>query len=253
MRLQIKLISFIICLACLRSAYGAGIDIPAGGSWVQPGQLDLGGSSLQIGGTFNLANGSLSGVDALTIAAGGQFDAGNGSIQLFGNWTNNGIFNAGTSQVSFIDGGAASATISGSSLFHNLSLTSTSGKTWFFAGGSTQRVDGLLTIQGTAGQPVQLAGTNPGQVAYLDLLPGGTQSIHDVGVSGIYASGQHLAATQTNQSGGSAPGWFNSDLASIQAIPSLSSMGLTLLSSLLLAAAMLQRVRSKVVRQKINR
>lgn len=56
MRLQIKFISFIICLACLRSAFGAGIDLPASGSWLQPGQLDLGGSSPQIGGTFNLAN-----------------------------------------------------------------------------------------------------------------------------------------------------------------------------------------------------
>ena len=254
MRLQHKFVSFILSLSCAASASGAGIELPAGASWVQPGQLDLGGSNLLIGGNFTLANGSLTGGEALSITSGGIFEAGSGGIQLFGDWTNNGTFNAGTGQVSFVDGGAASSTISGSTLFHNLSLASTSGKTWRFASGSTQRVDGLLVIQGTAGKPIQLASTHPGQPAYLDLLPGGTQSIHAVGVSDIYASGQHLAAGQTNQGGsGGAVGWFDSDTASIQAIPSLSSLGLALLSCLLSAAALLQRRRGKIVRQKINR
>jgi hypothetical protein len=183
--------------------------VPTGASLaLNGGGLDLAGTGLQISGLFSVAGGSVDNAANIAIAAGGALDGGSGQIAVLGDWSNAGSFLAGGSTVDFVDG-AASSQISGSTSFANASFVSSTGKNYIFAVGSTQTISGLLTINGTAAQPIQFRSTSAGQVANIDLLAGGSQNIADVGVSDVHATGQHLAPTLTNDGGtGNALGWF---------------------------------------------
>ena len=82
-----------------------------------------------------------------------------------------------------------------------------------FQVGTTQSIAGLLEIVGTTGKPIQFRSGTLGQVANINLLPGGTQSILHVGVTDVWATGQHLAPNQTNEGGGgNAFNWFGPPL-----------------------------------------
>ena len=222
--------------------------------------MDLGCTDIIVGGTLNINTATVTGVRSVTIQGGGVIDGGSGSITLVGNWSNAGSFVPGTSSVSFIDNAAcaAASTITGNTTFFNLSLVSTTGKVYSFQSGSTTRVNGLITIQGTAATSIKLVSTVPGSVANLLLAPGGTQNILHVGVTDIRAIGQVLAPGQTNQGGGGdAPGWFLGAVAAAGAnpIPTLGEMNLLLLILMLGAAGMaaFARVRPKSNRQARSR
>ncbi|HSN00126.1 MAG TPA: hypothetical protein VLS52_03840, partial [Rudaea sp.] len=77
----------------------------------------------------------------------------------------------------------------------------------------------------------------------INLLPGGSQNIQYVGVSDVHATGQHLAANQTNDGGtGNATGWFGSAIAgNTVPTPALSWIGLFLLALLLATIAVTRR------------
>lgn len=196
-------------LLAAATVQAAGIQVPAGaGVQVSGGRIDTAGGDFLIGGRLVLGSGELRGIGALRIAAGGSADFGSGVATLTGDWENRGSFIAGSSRVELRDGGAAFSAILGTTEFANLSLVSLSGKRYRFESGFTQRVAASLQIQGT-GLPLQVDVTTPGSIAFLNLLASGTQSVANVGVSDVYASGQNLAPTQTNQGGnGNANGWF---------------------------------------------
>ncbi len=214
----------------------ANVDVPAGAAFaLGGGSLDLGNTSLQVGGSFALGSGSATNIDSVSILAGGALDGGSGVLTLFGDWSNAGTFTAGTGSVNFIDGGIAQSNVSGNSTFANASFVSATGKNYIFAVGTTQSVSGLLTIQGSATQGIQFRSATAGQVANIDLLPGGSQNIQYVGVSDVHATGQHLAPNLTNDGGtGNATGWFGAAIAGNTApTPALSWIGLLLLALLL--------------------
>ena len=173
---------------------------------------------------------------AVTINPGGVLDAGSGLLELAGTWSNFGSFLAGTSTVRFIDGVQAQAGVNGDSLFHNLSFVSGTGKTYVLAVGTTQSIDGLLTILGLPGQAIQMASSTAAQVAYMNLLPGGTQNIHNVGVSDVHAIGLPQAPDESNQGGsGNDLGWFgNTELVVGIPLPVLPPSWLALLGMLLI-------------------
>lgn len=237
-------IPFALILMCVGSGATAQLSVPAGGSFaLGGGSLDLGGTDLDVGGLFSLAGGNLNDAANIAIDSGGGFDGGTGQVTLFGDWSNAGNFVPGGSSVNFVDGGAPSQ-IAGSTSFANLSFVSTTGKNYVFAAGSTQTIAGLLTITGTAGQPIQFRSSSAGQVANIDLLAGGTQSIVHVGVSDVHATGQHLAPSLSNEGGsGNATGWFAAAVQNIAAVPAtaLSSAGLLIFTLALLAAVWLTR------------
>lgn len=238
----------ILCFAFAACAPAlAQLVVPANASiGVDGGALDLGSTDLQLAGTLTLGSGQVSHVANVMIEAGGALDADSGSLTLFGDWSNAGIFNAGTGTVNFVDG-VATSNVSGSSTFHNASFASTSGKTWAFAVGSTQSIDGALSILGTTAQPIQFVSSAAGQVAFIDLLPSGSQNIDHVGVSDVHGSGQPLAPTKTNEGGsGNDLGWFgNSGAVAITytPVPTLSSWSRWLLALLLLAVTGIFRSR----------
>jgi hypothetical protein len=158
-------------------------------------------------------------------------------IQLGGDWTNLGTFTAGTGTVQFRGlCGLASATIGGSTTFFNASFVSSTGKNYVFGVGSTQTVTGLLEIVGSAALPIQFRSGTPGQTAFINLVGAGTQSIQHVGVTDVWASGQTLAPTLTNEGGGgNAVNWFGNKRVAEIPVPSLSEPATLTLAALLAA------------------
>lgn len=221
------------------STASAQLSVPSGASFaLGGGSLDLAGSDLQIGGLFSLASGSVQHAANVTIGAGGTLDGGSGPISLFGNWSDSGTFLPGSGNVDFVDGGAQSQ-IDGNTSFANLSFVTATGKNYLFAVGTTQTIANLLTITGTAAQPIQFRSTAAGQVANINLLAGGSQNIAHVGVSDVHATGQHLASSLSNEGGsGNATGWFAAIITQT-AVPAfaLSPSGMLLFGFALLLAA----------------
>ncbi len=234
--------TFLACLVgSLFAVFGATAhaawQIPAGADvQLSGGHVGLGGTDLLVSGSLALGAGSIDMARAVTINPGGVIDAGGGSIELSGTWSNLGSFLAGTGLVRFIDGATTQSGVNGNTGFHDLSFVSSIGKTYVLAVGSTQSIDGLLTILGLAGQAIQMASATAGQVAYIDLLPGGTQNISNVGVSDVHAIGQPLAPDESNQGGsGNDLGWFgNTTLVAGIPLPMLSPNWLAILGVLLI-------------------
>lgn len=242
-------VALALVFLCAASTAAAQFSVPAGGSFaLGGGSLNLAGASLQVDGLFSLAGGSVLNAANIVIGAGGTLDGGSGQITLAGNWSNAGTFIPGSGIVDFVDG-TASSQISGNTGFANLSFVSTTGKNYIFGAGTTQTISGLLTITGVAGTPIQFRSSAAGQVANINLLAGGSQNIAHVGVSDVYATGQHLAPNLTNEGGsGNATGWFAAIVQGV-AIPAnaLSPLGMLLFAfALFLGASWVGRHRFDV-------
>jgi hypothetical protein len=203
------------------------------------GTLDLGCTDQLVAGTLQLGSGQALNARNVTVQPGGELDGGRGAIELGGNWSNNGVFVAGTSTVRFRDlCGIASATISGSSSFANARFVSSIGKNYVFAVGSEQTITGVLEITGTTPHPIQFRSSVSGQVAFINLTESGThQSVH-VGVTDVWATGQPLAPGEQNEGGGgNAMGWFGiPPTGEVAIIPALSTLMLGALAALLALA-----------------
>lgn len=235
--------SALFLLAAFAVPAFAQVVVPSGAAFsLGGGSIDLGSTSLQVGGSFAVGSGSVQNLDSVSILSGGNLDGGSGTLTLFGDWSNAGTFNAGTSTVNFIDD-VAQSNIGGNSTFYNASFVSANGKNYVFAVGTTQSVSGLLTILGTSTQGIQFRSSTAGQVANIDLLAGGSQNIDFVGVSDVHATGQPLAPTKTNDGGtGNATGWFGAAIAgNAVPTPALSWIGLFLLALLLATIAATRR------------
>jgi hypothetical protein len=230
-RLRVAAYAFAM-FACTNAI--ANVDIPSGASVnLNGGTLDLSGTSLQVDGTFGVGAGNVDNAANVAIGSGASLAGGSGAINLSGDWANLGSFTAGSSHVNFVDGALAQSSISGNTTFATLSLISAVGKSYVFQVGTTQTITALLQILGTAATGIQVKSSAPGQVASINLAQGGSQNIDFVGVSNIHATGQHLAATKTNDGGtGDAIGWFGSVVAAIQTspAPTLSALGMLLMT-----------------------
>lgn len=196
-----------IIFPCLASAQ---VSVPAGSALaLNGGSIDLAGTSLQISGSFGIGSGAVNNAANVAIAAGGTLEGGSGILTLFGDWSNLGTFTAGTGQIAFVDGNQAQSSLSGSTTFANLSFASSIGKAYALQVGTTQTIQNELQILGTSTSGIQIKSSSAGQVAFINLLSGGTQNIDFVGVSNVHAIGQNLAPSMTNDGGsGDADGWF---------------------------------------------
>lgn len=152
--------------------------VPSGGSFDVPaaGSVNLACTVLDDQGTFNLNSGQLDQASAVNIGPTGVLNGGSGILNVSGDWTNAGTFNAGTGSVVFQDGCSASpTTLSGDTTFYNLTLSSTSGRTFVLPAGSHITVLGSLTLQGAPGNPIQI-NSSGGPTAIVNLGPGATVS-----------------------------------------------------------------------------
>lgn len=241
------LVATPLWLALAAPAY-AQLTIPSGGSsTLGGGSTDLACTDLIVDGSYDLGGGTLSGVRNVSIGAGGSLILGSGgSITLAGNWANSGGTLTGSGgTVSIADNAGcpapvATSVVSGNTTFGNFSVTSSAGKLLQFAAGSVQTVQGALTLTGT-GTPLHIESSTPGSVsADLKLDSGGTQSLGNLAVRGMSASGQWLAPGQTNQGSGPVSRWFGDPNASVAPIPTTSQWTLLVMALALGALALRQ-------------
>ena len=202
-----------IAFAQLVVPTGATINVPPGGT------LSLGCGALNVQGAFNVSSGQVSNAGSVSIGGTGTVNGGSGTINLSGNWSNSGSFVPGTGSVVITDGCAAGQIeITGTTVFNNLTLTSTNGRTFVLPPGANITVNGTLTLQGTAGQPIQLISAS-GQTAVVNLGPQAQVVRNFATVPGTVQIGAAVAASP-------------------QAIPTLSEYGMMILSLLLAATAL---------------
>ena len=239
----------LVALACafLAGAAQADLTVPAGSvTSLGSGTVDLACTDLVVAGTLQLNAGSLRNVRNVSIQAGGILNGGSGLVEVGGNWTDAGSFVPGTSTVNFRElCSPGAATIAGNTTFHRASFVTATGRNYVFAVGSTQTVTSVLEIAGTVSNPIQFRSSAAGQVAFINLMIGGTQLIQHVGVTDVWATGQWLAPFQTNEGGGgNANRWFGTPSGggggggggAASAIPTLGSAALAALAALLAAA-----------------
>lgn len=240
----LSLRTLFACALLVSSALAWGSISIGGGGVVSlgGGTIDLGGSDLVVDGQLDVTDGQL--LDAGDVVINGALDGGTGLITLRGDWVRNGAFAANLGEVAMLDDDGGSANLVGDSEFHDLSLVSSAGGAFVLQSGTTQRILNALVIQGLGGLPVQIESSDPPAIAQIYLDPLGTQDIDFVGVSNVYAIGQHLAPDQTNQGGsGNDFGWFGNELLP-QVIPTLSIPGLLALI-LILAMIGIGRARAR--------
>lgn len=245
--MRIGLMGSVLLVLALAGPAAASITIPPDARVdLDGGRVALAGGDITSQGALRLASGELADVGDVRLLAGNA-DLGSGQVTLLGDWENRATVIAGSSVVTFRDGPAALRRILGNASFATLSLVSANGSRYRLESGSTQRIATVLQIIGT-GVPIQIDVTAPGSIARLDLLPGGTQDIANVGVSDVYAVGQPLAPALANQGGrGNATGWFGSGtggpggpgvpVPQPTIVPTLSDGGLLLLALLFAAIA----------------
>ncbi|MFA6492866.1 MAG: fibronectin type III domain-containing protein [Patescibacteria group bacterium] len=134
--------------------------------------------------TLQLVTNSININGNLTNSAG-EFDANGLNVDVAGNWdVAGGGFYAGATpgtQTVTLDGaGGSTQAISGSTTFNNLTATTATARTLQFAAASTTVVEGVLTMDGAAGQLLSLRSSssgswwyfgtlNPAETSYLDI------------------------------------------------------------------------------------
>ena len=210
-----------LCLS-LNSGVLAQVNLPLGGTLNVPadGSMNLGCVPLNVLGAFNLNSGQVSNTGGVSIGAGGNLNGGSGILSVSGNWNNSGTFVPGSGSVIFTDGCASGPIqINGTTVFNNLSLSSSTGRNFIFPSGSWITITGTLTLQGT-GQPIALF--TAGDRTTIRMAPGSQLVSNNV-------TGYHL-----DQNG--------YVIIEPPTIPTLSEYGVILLS-LLMALTVLWRAR----------
>ncbi len=188
-------------------------------------RIDLGCSDLVVSGTMNTDSASVAQAVDVNIASGGTLNGGSGTLDVTGNWTRTGTFNAGTGRVNFIDGcGTTSSTISGASTFNDLQLTTSTGKQVFFEAGQTTTVSGTVTLAGASGNLLEIRSTVDGSEAFLDLAQAATGVRVDV--KDNHAIGAPVALLSGSVISGNADGWVLRVL-----LPGLTLLGLGVLGA----------------------
>jgi hypothetical protein len=251
-RIQFKYWHFLCCL-CITTFVvpfaRADLLVPANSAiTVANGVMDLGCADITVAGTLNLISGKITNVRSLTIQSGGRINGDAGAIELSGNWSNNSGsatgFVGGTSVVSFIDNAACatSSTISGNTIFASLNLTTTVGKIFTLAAGSTQGVTGQLNIIGTPAIALVLNSSVLNQFATIDVR--GSQRIADVAANWIAVTGTWLGVGLVNRNPNGVTQRFFGLGETVQEVPTLSPLNLIILI-LMLGVASVKKLRSR--------
>lgn len=218
--------SALICLGLAAPAW-AQFTIPAGGSFDVPAgaTIDTGCVPVQVEGNLNINSGQFSTSSNFNIAGTGVLNGNTGAITVGGNLTTTGTFNAGTGTVTLTDGCVGNTTqLSGTLVFQNLVLSSTTGRTFVVPAGTHIFVLGTLALQGAPGQEIQLVSSG-GSTAVINLGPTATVNRSFATVAGNVQIGAASAGA-------------------VQGIPTLSEYGLILLTVLMSMAAFWHRSRS---------
>ena len=195
---------------------GGSVDMPGGGTWA------IGCIPVVVQGSLNVGSGQFTTGSHFTVAGTGVVNGGSGLLSVGGNLGGGGTFHAQTGTVLLTDGCVGNTSqLLGNMVFRNLTLSSTTGRTFVIPAGTHITVLGTLTLQGTPGQSIQLVSSGGG-TAVISLAPGAIVQRSHANVAGDVLIG--------------AP-------ASPHHIPSLTHQGLVLLALLMGAGALWRRHR----------
>lgn len=186
---------FLILLVVPKFAL-AQLTVPPGGAFTVPpdSTVDLACTNLNVLGSFALGSGQVADASGVQIAAGGSVSGGSGTLFVSGDWSNAGTFTPDASSVVFNDACTSSPiTISGISIFNNLTLTSSSGGTFVLPEGSNITVNGTLTLLGAVGQPIQLVSSGSG-TAIINLGAGAQVVQNNATIAGNVRIGSPVAS-----------------------------------------------------------
>jgi hypothetical protein len=117
------------------------------------------------GGTYRGSTGNVD-INGDLLLSAGTFVAPTGSGTVSGDWTKSGGTFVASGGTITLDG--ADQTISGSTVFANLTKIVSTARTLTFAAGTTQTMTGTLTLEGTAGNPLSLRSSMSGAQWLLD-------------------------------------------------------------------------------------
>lgn len=138
-----------------------------------------------------------------TIAAAGEFSAPEETTASFaGDFANAGTFNADKGTVELIGTGQA---ISGSTTFEDLTKTVASADTLTFAAGSTQTVEGALTLEGGSAEELLSLVSSAPETAWR-LAGEGPRSAKWLSVADSENTGTAISALESSNAGGNT-GW----------------------------------------------
>jgi len=212
------LLAAVVVAVGFAGPVSAQVTVPPGGSIVVPtgGAMNLGCNALIVQGTFDVGTGQVSNTGNVNIDTAGTLNGGAGTLGVSGNWSNGGTFNAGTGTVLFSDGCAAGPlSLTGTTVFNNLTLSSASGRNFVIPAGSNITVNGTLTLQGAPGQPISLTSSS-GQTAIINLGPMAQVIRNDISLNNVQIGA----------------------IPAIPTIPTLSEYGLMLLAMLMAGSAL---------------
>ncbi|WP_422843395.1 IPTL-CTERM sorting domain-containing protein [Acidovorax sp. M2(2025)] len=211
----------LLCLGLAAPAW-AQFVIGAGGSMDMSGggSMDMGCASVEVEGSLLIGDGQFATSSNLNVAGSGEFNGGSGVLAVGGDLSSSGTFNAGSGSVVLTDGCTGNTSqLSGTMVFQNLTLSSTSGRTFVIPAGTNITVLGTLTLQGAPGQNIQLVSSGGG-TAVINLGPSASVTQTFTTVTGTVVIGGAAAAAS---------------------IPTLGETSLLLLALLMGVAAFLQR------------
>ena len=225
--LAILVVSLATATSAMQLTIGAGSSLDLGTNEVR-----LGCGDLAVAGTLFVGIAGVSQARDFSIDPGGIVNAGLGKLEVAGDWSNAGTFNAGTSTVRLLDGcERSSAVVSGNTDFADLLILTGTGKLYRFASGSTQTVIGTLTMLGAPGNLLRIRSTGEAGVAFFDLR--GLQSVDYVDVENNVVTGGNGELGPNSVKGPNTGGWSLAGAV----VPGLGALGLTLLVLALVAGS----------------
>jgi hypothetical protein len=175
--------------------------------------MDWGCAAVSISGQLTATSAALNGLSDISISAGANVALGSGQVTLGGNFSNAGTFTPGTGRIGIVDAcGTGTSQLSGSTSFYDFAVNSATGKQLVLPASVTQTVTHGLTLQGAAGNLLQLVSSSAGQHAALAVSPGASQTVSYVNARDNDASAATIAPGPASLyhsiDGGNLINWF---------------------------------------------
>jgi len=202
----IRALAVIAVLVVCAPAQAGDLIVGVGSAFsLGSGTLSLGCDELEVAGSFDAGSGDLA-VGDVRIRSSGILAGGTGSFSVAGHWDNVEGGTAILNDIDMVDGCVTIAAVLGDTTFADLSLVTTTGKTWVFESGTTQTITGSLTLLGAAGNLLVLRASSPGTEAFLDLQ--GTSTADYVDVADLHATPTPIQLGPNSVLGSNIVGFF---------------------------------------------
>lgn len=222
----------------------AAITVGAGSSLqFADSTVDLGCSDLTVAGAASATAATINAIGNVNLS--GSFAPGASQISLGGNFADTGSFTPGTSRFTIVDAcGNGTSQVWGATSFYDLAVITVLGKQLVLPAGVAQTIAHALTLQGTAGNLLQVSSSAAGQRAQLTLAAVTAQAIAYVNARDNNANGATIAPGSPTQyhsvDGGNLVNWFANAIpisgAAPVPAPALGFGRWLLLAGLLIAA-----------------